>query len=131
VAAVRDLGCRVAVDDFGAGYTTFRHLKTLTVDIVKIDGSFVRNISRSAENQIFLRNLLGLAGTFELSSVAECVENAEDAAYLQGEGVDLLQGYYFGKPQVVPPWKDQDDGPDQAAAEAGPTLLDSPRHLAG
>jgi diguanylate cyclase (GGDEF)-like protein len=92
VAAVRDLGCRVAVDDFGAGYTTFRHLKTLTVDIVKIDGSFVRNISRSAENQIFLRNLLGLAGTFELSSVAECVENAEDAAYLQGEGVDLLQG---------------------------------------
>ena len=105
VTAVRDLGCRVAIDDFGAGYTTFRHLKSLTVDIVKIDGSFVRNITESKENQLFLRNLLDLAQTYGLSTVAEFVETAEDAAYLAQEGVDLLQGYYYGKPDVDPPWK--------------------------
>jgi diguanylate cyclase (GGDEF)-like protein len=109
VTAVRDLGCKVAVDDFGAGYTTFRHLKCLTVDVVKIDGSFVHGIHASQENQLFVRNLLALARSFGLvavaEAVAECVEEAEDVAYLRGEGVDLLQGYYFGKPQIVPVWK--------------------------
>ena len=98
VSAVRALGCQVAVDDFGAGYTTFKHLKSLTVDVVKIDGSFVRDISRSSENQIFIRNLLSLARTFGLATVAEFVENAEDADYLTSQGVEFLQGYYFGKP---------------------------------
>jgi len=106
VAAVRDLGCRVAVDDFGAGYTTFRHLKSLTVDMVKIDGSFVRDIDNCGENQLFIRNLLGLARTFGLITVAECVENADDAAYLRDQGVDLLQGYHFGKPETAPPWQE-------------------------
>ena len=105
VSIIRDLGCQVAVDDFGAGYTTFRHLKTLTVDVVKIDGSFVRNLSSSEENQLFIRNLLSLARTFNLVTVAECVENAEDAAILANEGVNLLQGYYFGKPEVSPAWR--------------------------
>ncbi len=98
VSAVRALGCQVAIDDFGAGYTTFKHLKSLTVDVVKIDGSFVRDISRSAENQVFIRNLLSLAHTFGLATVAEFVESREDAAYLAQVGVDYLQGYFFGKP---------------------------------
>lgn len=105
VSAVRDLGCRVAVDDFGAGYTTFRHLKALTVDVVKIDGSFVRGIGDNEKNQLFLRNLLSLARSFGLDTVAECVETAEDAAYLVREGIDLLQGYYFGQPTTKPAWK--------------------------
>jgi len=107
VSVVRDLGCQVAVDDFGAGYTTFRHLKTLTVDVVKIDGSFVRDLSRSKENQLFIRNLLSLARSFNLVTVAEFVENLEDAKILADEGVDLLQGYYFGKPALTPPWRAQ------------------------
>ncbi len=130
VAAVRDLGCKVAIDDFGAGYTTFRHLKTLTVDIVKIDGSFVRNISGSVENQIFLRNLLSLARTFGLATVAECVESAEDAAYLKREGVDLLQGYYFGKPQVHPPWKVRDGAAPHTASETASAAPVASRHAA-
>jgi EAL domain-containing protein (putative c-di-GMP-specific phosphodiesterase class I) len=105
VSAVRDLGCRVAVDDFGAGYTTFQHLKSLTVDVVKVDGSFVKGIRDSEENQLFLRNLLSLARSFGLDTVAECVESAEDAEYLMREGVDLLQGYYFGKPTTKPAWR--------------------------
>lgn len=107
VSTVRDLGCRVALDDFGAGYTTFRHLKSLTVDIVKIDGSFVRGIQENVENQLFIKNLLNLARSFGLETVAECVETAEDAAYLRGEGIELLQGYHFGKPEISPIWRDQ------------------------
>ncbi len=119
VSAVRDLGCEVAVDDFGAGYTTFRHLKALTVDVVKIDGSFVRDLAHNADNQLFIRNLLSLARAFNLVTVAECVETAEDAAILSAEGVDLLQGYYFGKPEISPPWKTDGLG-ESKSAEALP-----------
>ena len=76
---IRELGCRVAVDDFGAGYTSFRHLKALTLDIVKIDGSFVKNLAGNVDNQLFIRNLLGLADTYGMETVAECVETQEDA----------------------------------------------------
>ena len=100
VSAVRELGCKVALDDFGAGYTTFRHMKALTVDVVKIDGSFVRGIMDSEENQMFVRNLLSLAEALNVATVAECVETPEEAEFLAGEGLDYLQGYYFGKPEV-------------------------------
>lgn len=107
VTAIRSLGCRVAVDDFGAGYTTFRYLKALTVDLVKIDGSFVRGIEFNPQNRLFVRNLLDLAASFKLETVAECVETAGDADYLRSLGISLLQGYYFGKPQVAKPWIDE------------------------
>lgn len=100
VFSLRALGCEVALDDFGAGFTTFHHLRALTVDVVKIDGSFIRDIAGDKQNQIFIRNLLALAGSLNVSTVAECVETKEDADYLAAEGVDLLQGYYFGRPDV-------------------------------
>lgn len=96
--AVRELGCRVALDDFGAGFTTFRHLKALTVDVVKIDGSFVRDIAAEPQNRLFVRNLLELARSLDLETVAECVETAEAAEILEAEGAHLLQGYYFSRP---------------------------------
>ena len=104
VATLRNLGSRVALDDFGAGYTTFRHMKALTVDVVKIDGSFVRGITRSEENQIFIQNLVALAQALELETVAECVETAEEAEFLEKQGINRLQGFYFGKPDIEPPW---------------------------
>jgi len=104
VQAVRELGCRLALDDFGAGFTNFQHLKALTADIVKIDGSFVRNIAVEPQNQLFVRNLLSLAKSLNLAAVAECVETGEEARILQEEGADLLQGYYFGKPSLEKPW---------------------------
>lgn len=104
VNAVRDLGCQVAIDDFGAGFTSFRHLKALTVDMVKIDGSFVRDLASNVDNQLFIRNLMGLAESFGLRTCAEFVENAEDAAFLVKAGVDCLQGYYFGRPDFDRPW---------------------------
>jgi diguanylate cyclase (GGDEF)-like protein/PAS domain S-box-containing protein len=104
VNVVRDVGCRVAIDDFGAGFTSFRHLKALTVDLVKIDGSFVRNLANNADQQLFIRNLMGLAGTFGLETVAEFVENEADAKVLIDSGVHYLQGYYYGRPQFDRPW---------------------------
>jgi diguanylate cyclase (GGDEF)-like protein len=111
VGSLRELGCRIALDDFGAGFTSLRHLQALAVDTVKIDGSFVRNLGQNYDNQIFLRHLVGLAHGLGLSTVAECVETAQEAAILRREGVGLLQGYYFGKPSIEQPWLRQ-----QAAA---------------
>ncbi|MEM7172119.1 MAG: EAL domain-containing protein [Pseudomonadota bacterium] len=104
VSAVRDLGCQVALDDFGAGYTTFHHIKALTVDVVKIDGSFIRDITNSRENQAFVKNLLSLAKALQLTTVAEGVETREVADFLSKMGVDHLQGYYFGKPEIQASW---------------------------
>jgi len=100
VAAVRDLGCRVALDDFGAGYTSFRNLQALAVDMVKIDGAFVRDLAERPDNQLFIRTLLGLAKGFGLATVAECVETQAEADILVNEGVTYLQGFFYGKPEL-------------------------------
>ena len=104
MSTLRDLGCRVALDDFGAGYTSFRHLKILAVDMVKIDGSFIRDLPENPANMIFIRSLLDLARNFGLDTVAECVETMDQAKMLRAEGVGFLQGWAFGKPQFEPPW---------------------------
>jgi diguanylate cyclase (GGDEF)-like protein len=105
VKTVRDLGCRVALDDFGAGFTSLRHLQTLALDIVKIDGSFVRDLIDQPDNQTVLHHLLGLASGLGLTTVAEWVETAAEAALLNQQGVDLLQGYFVGKPVIDRPWR--------------------------
>ena len=105
VAAVRDVGCRVVLDDFGAGYTSFRHLKAMAIDIVKIDGSFVTNLARQPQDFLFVKTLQNLANGFGLETVAECVESEEVAALLAREGVDYLQGYHFGRPSFDRNWR--------------------------
>ena len=105
VAALRRAGCRIALDDFGAGHTSLQHLQNLAVDTVKIDRSFIRNIATSPESHIFLRHLLGLAKSFGFTTVAEGVETAEEAEILRREGVDYFQGYYFGAATGEPPWR--------------------------
>ncbi len=104
VQSVRGLGCKVALDDFGAGYTSFRHLRRLGVDFVKIDGSFVRGIANEPDNRLFIRMLAGLANGFGLITVAESVENEAEAAVLAEEGIHQLQGYLFGRPRLGEPW---------------------------
>ncbi|MBI1777425.1 MAG: GGDEF and EAL domain-containing protein [Proteobacteria bacterium] len=104
VSAVHALGGKVALDDFGAGYTSFRHLRQLGVDFVKIDGSFVRGIASEPDNRLFIRMLAGLANGFGLITVAESVESEADAAVLAEEGIHQLQGYLFGRPRLGEPW---------------------------
>ncbi|VAW18983.1 diguanylate cyclase/phosphodiesterase (GGDEF & EAL domains) with PAS/PAC sensor(s) [hydrothermal vent metagenome] len=104
VDTLHDIGARVAIDDFGAGYTSFRNLKLLNVDMVKIDGEFVRNISSSKDDQVFVRTLIDLAANFNLKTVAEHVETAKDADLLASWGVGAFQGYFHGRPDpVLPP----------------------------
>ena len=102
VSQLRELGVRVAIDDFGAGYTSFRNLQMLHVDTVKIDGSYVQNLSQSPENQVFVRTLVGLAKNFNIKTVAEWVGSDQDAALLQSFGVDYFQGFHFGEPSLTP-----------------------------
>ncbi len=101
----RSLGCKFAVDDFGAGYTTFRNLMAIEADAIKIDGSFIQNLSRNPNNQTFVRMMVDLAQTFSVKTVAEMVDNHADADLLKRLGVDYLQGYMFGIPSASPAWR--------------------------
>jgi EAL domain-containing protein (putative c-di-GMP-specific phosphodiesterase class I)/GGDEF domain-containing protein len=104
VATVQEMGCKVALDDFGSGYTSFRQLKALSVDYIKIDGSYVRDLADNPDNRFFVKTLLEFTKCFNLKSVAECVENGETAKMLMDLGVDYMQGYYFGKPENYRCW---------------------------
>ena len=104
VSQLRELDCTVAIDDFGAGYTSFRNLQMLHIDMVKIDGAYIKGLSASPENQVFVRTLVGLAKNFNLKVVAEWVESEEDAKLLEAMGVDYFQGFFFGEPEIAPAW---------------------------
>jgi diguanylate cyclase (GGDEF)-like protein len=104
VARVKDLGCRIAIDDFGAGYTSFRNLRKLGVDIVKIDGAFVQNIMRSEDDRAFVRTLIDLAKRLKLATVAEWVQDELAAKTLAAWGCDYLQGALVGLAAVERPW---------------------------
>lgn len=98
VDTLKELGCRVAIDDFGAGYTSFKNLKLLKVDMVKIDGAFVKNIADDASDQIFVKTMIELAKSLGVETVAECVGDERAAKYLIDAGVTYMQGYYYGMP---------------------------------
>jgi EAL domain-containing protein (putative c-di-GMP-specific phosphodiesterase class I) len=100
VDTLRQAGCRVALDDFGAGHTSLRHLRSLPVHIVKIDGSLIRQVTSRSHHRVFLRHLLCLSETCGLITVAESVESAEEAEWLRTEGVACLQGYFIGRPTI-------------------------------
>ncbi len=98
VDTLKEMGCRVAIDDFGAGYTSFKNLKHLPVDIVKIDGAFVRNLATDASDRLFLRTMVELARNFEMDTVAEWVIDEDTARIAAETGIDYLQGFHLGRP---------------------------------
>jgi len=97
-------GIAFALDDFGAGFTSFKYLKEFYFDIIKIDGQFIRGISNNADNQVITRAMTAIAQQFDMFTVAGFVESEADAKLLASIGVDCLQGYYFAAPTVRPPW---------------------------
>ena len=105
VARAKDLGCRIAIDDFGAGYTSFRNLRKLGVDMVKIDGEFVQNVLRSADDRAFVQTLIDLARRLHLETVAEWVQDEQAAAVLAAWGCDYLQGALIGLASSERPWR--------------------------
>jgi len=109
VARAQDLGCRIAIDDFGAGNTSFRNLRKLGVDMVKIDGAFVQNLTRSEDDRAFVHTLIDLARRLGLETVAEWVQDEEAAAILAGWGCDYLQGALVGLASTERPWRQPRD----------------------
>lgn len=104
VDMLRHAGCRVALDDFGAGHTSPRQLQVLAIDTVKVDGSFIRNLADRREKRARLRDMLSLINAFGCATVAEGVENAKDAAAARAEGFGYLQGYHVGPPTIERAW---------------------------
>jgi len=98
IESLRSLGCRFALDDFGMGYSSFHYLKNLPVDIVKIDGSFVRSLHLNEFDRIIVKAMSDLATGMNISTVAEFVENEEICVLLEKLGVDYGQGYHLGMP---------------------------------
>ena len=97
-------GCRIAIDDFGAGHTSFRNLRKLGVDLVKIDGAFVQNIVRSADDRAFVQTLIDLARRLGLKTVAEWVQDEEAVRVLEEWGCDFIQGHFVGLASMDRPW---------------------------
>ncbi|MBM9593313.1 EAL domain-containing protein [Roseitranquillus sediminis] len=106
-AFMKDLqahGIAFALDDFGSGYTSFRHFRELRFDILKLDGSYCRGIDGHGDNRFLVETLVRVGRHFGCYTVAEMVERPEDAAVLAELGLDALQGWLFGKPELIPHW---------------------------
>lgn len=98
---LRVRGVSLALDDFGAGRTSFQHLRDFRFDMLKIDGGFISGIDRSPDNQMLVSALAGIGRQFDMMVIAEYVETAQEARVLRNLGVDGLQGFLFGKPTLV------------------------------
>jgi EAL domain-containing protein (putative c-di-GMP-specific phosphodiesterase class I) len=95
---LRDLGVRLSLDDFGSGYSCLAHLKTLPLDEIKIDGTFIADIEGGETGRAFVRSILSMTRFLGLTSVAEHVESQGQEAYLRALGCDLFQGFHYAEP---------------------------------
>ncbi len=101
MSSIRQLGCHFALDDFGSGMSSFGYLKNLPVDVIKIDGSFIKRLHENQIDRAMVRAIQEVARLMSMKTVAEFVENAEIFAALKEIGIDRAQGYYLGKPESV------------------------------
>ncbi|OGP16279.1 MAG: hypothetical protein A2V21_312080 [Deltaproteobacteria bacterium GWC2_55_46] len=101
VKALKSIGCRFSLDDFGVGFTSFTYLKELDVDYIKIDGTFIRDLGHNRNNQLFVKAIADVARGMGIKSVAEFVESEETLKIIKKLGVDYAQGYFIGKPEPL------------------------------
>ena len=107
MARMRQVGAGFALDDCGVGYSSFNYIRHLDLDYIKIDGSFVRNLHISNEDDAFVKALHDVAKQKKIQTVAEMVEHSETADKLKAMGVEYGQGFYFAMPG--PDLPDDDD----------------------
>jgi PAS domain S-box-containing protein/diguanylate cyclase (GGDEF)-like protein len=98
LCSAKKMGIRIAIDDFGTGYSNFEHISKLNVDIIKIDGSLIKNINTNKNSEIITETIVGFASKLKIESVAEFVHSKEVYDKIKEIGVDYAQGYYLGEP---------------------------------
>ncbi len=98
VSALKSMGCRVGIDDFGTGFASFTHLKRLDVDYLKVDGSYMKAMGQDPINAAVLAAISKIAHALGKRTVAECVETASEVMALKDSGIDMLQGYFIARP---------------------------------
>jgi EAL domain-containing protein (putative c-di-GMP-specific phosphodiesterase class I) len=101
LARIRQKGSKVALDDFGSGFSSFNYLKHFQVDFIKIDGSFVRNLLYSSVDRTIVESISEVAHRLGVKTVAEYVEDIAMIPILEQAGVDFVQGYAIGRPQPL------------------------------
>ncbi len=98
INSLREAGCRFALDDFGSGLSSFAYLRNLPVDMIKIDGAFVRNIAQNDTDRMMVKSIRDIVSMMGKQTTAEYVETAEALAVLRSIGVDFVQGFHLGMP---------------------------------
>lgn len=101
IGVLHGMGCKFALDNFGSGLGSFSNLKTLAMDYLKIDGSFMRNIARDTVNQAMVTAMIKLARTLDFKTIAEQVEDQASLEAARKMGIDFIQGYIIGRPQPM------------------------------
>ncbi|HEX4095652.1 MAG TPA: EAL domain-containing protein, partial [Caulobacteraceae bacterium] len=102
VRALQEMGFEICLDDFGAGAASFAYLRQLSVNVVKIDGSYVRELTSSGRDDAMIRHLVGLCRELGVATVAEMVETSAVETILRQAGVDYAQGWLYGQPASEP-----------------------------
>jgi EAL domain-containing protein (putative c-di-GMP-specific phosphodiesterase class I) len=98
LAGIKQLGVRLAIDDFGVGYSSLAHLKRFPIDTLKIDRSFIRELPQNNEDKAITKAIVAMANSLSLTVVAEGVETLAQETFLHEHGCDEMQGYYFSRP---------------------------------
>jgi len=99
IQKVKSYNCKIAIDDFGSGYSNFSHILELNVDFLKIDASLVKNVLRDEKSRKITQVIINLAKTLDVKTIAEFVEDEASKELLQSMGADFIQGYFIAKPQ--------------------------------
>jgi len=98
ISKVKNFGCKIAIDDFGSGYSNFSHILELDVDYIKIDASLVKKVATDQNAKKITKTIIKFAHSLEIETIAEYVEDKKSLTILEEMGVDFIQGYYIGKP---------------------------------
>lgn len=127
---LHDRGIKFSIDDFGTGYSSLSYLKRFPVDTLKIDRSFVREVTRNNDDREIIKTIIAMARSLRLDIVAEGVESVDQKDFLSGQGCQLMQGFLFSRPLPGPEFeqvllKSHGPCPEEKPATAGEPLANT------